>query len=79
MALRKTPRRVGVLTAFYVVARRYNIRDVLARAERLRARLGIGRALMCTCSMDGPAKALHDQLLRDAQAGRHRFRTVHKR
>lgn len=75
---RKTPRRIAILTAFYVVSRRFNIRDVLARAERMRARLGIGRALMCTCAMDGRAKALHDALVRDAQGSRRMFRTVHK-
>lgn len=78
---RKTPHRIATLTAFYVVARRFNMRDVLARAERLRARLGIGKALMCTCAMASlpGARALHDDLVKDAQAGRHRFRTVHKR
>ncbi|MFM7008688.1 MAG: hypothetical protein ACKO0Z_05060, partial [Betaproteobacteria bacterium] len=62
----KKPRaglRLDILTAYYVAARRFNLRDALSRAERIRARLGVAKAFMCTCAMSPRSAALYAELI----------------
>lgn len=74
----KKPRsslRLDILTAYYVAARRFNLRDALARAERIRGKLGVGKAFMCTCAMSPRSAALYAALVASINGKKPRIRS----
>jgi hypothetical protein len=74
--MRRTDRRTCILAAYYVTARRFGLRDVLVRAEKIRVKLKIGKAFMCTCVLNEEGKRFHALLNKDAQGAKHLFRTT---
>lgn len=75
MSPRKTVKRFQIIVAFYVTGRRFRIRSIQARAERAAKRLKIGKALLCTCTLNPFGKALFERLAKSAGADRALFRT----
>lgn len=72
---RKTNHRFQVINAFFLVGRRHRLKGVQARAIRAAQKLKIGRALLCTCSMNDEGKALFARLETSARGMRELFRT----
>jgi hypothetical protein len=73
--MRRTPHRLDILASFHLLGTRYNLKDVLARAERVRIELRYPVPFMCTCTMTDRGKEAHALRIVDVEGPKRRIRT----
>lgn len=68
-------RRKQIIVAWYLIAKNKNIKDVMARAQRVGAKAKLGRAAYFPCSLNARGKAYLADLKDKFESGKIKMRT----